>query len=286
MTLVSSAKVEESKTILQNYEKSGIIPNNDVEQLWKAKQIVSTALHPDTGEPIPRVFRISSFVPANMLICAGMLTPGIGLPLQLFWQWVNQSYNIGLNWANRNGTTPMTNQELGLNYVVAVTSSCGLAFSMNRLATRMKSNLVMMLVPFVSVSVAGILNVVMMRRNELTHGIDVKTQDGEVVGKSTIAGRNAILMVAGVRVVNAFPILTVVPLTLFALEKTVLKQRPNLVNPVNLLLIAVTLTTTLPCAVAMFPQDVPIRASSLEPSFHNLTKNDKPLETLYFNRGL
>lgn len=41
--------------------------------MWKAKQLVDSSIHPDTGEPVPLPFRMSAFVPTNMLIVAGML---------------------------------------------------------------------------------------------------------------------------------------------------------------------------------------------------------------------
>lgn len=44
-------------------------------QLWAAKTLVDSTLHPDTGEPVLLPFRLSCFVPTNMFIVAGMLVP-------------------------------------------------------------------------------------------------------------------------------------------------------------------------------------------------------------------
>jgi hypothetical protein len=73
-----------------------------------------------------------------------------------------------------------------------------------------------------------------MRRNEITcvfidklrqlidrEGINVTTREGEVVGKSKIAGWKALSMVSGVRVFTAIPVLTAVPITYSFLERTV-----------------------------------------------------------------
>jgi len=288
--LATSETIKESQTILKKYKETGEIPDGDVERLWKAKQVVETSLHPDTGETIPRIFRVSAFVPANIVICAGMLSPGIGLTGQLFWQWVNQSYNIGLNFANRNASSQVSTPEIATNYTIAVLSSCGLAFGLTKLANRVTvgRNLVMMFVPFVSVSVAGVLNVFLMRRNELTEGVNIKTPDGTVVGKSQIAGKKALTMVSGVRVANSVPILTVVPIIFSMLQKTTfLQKRPHLLVPTNLVLIVAALYTTLPCAIALFPQEVPMKPEQLEERFQNLTdEKGNKIDTLYFNRGL
>lgn len=52
--------------------------------------MVDSTLHPDTGEKILLPFRMSSFVPTNMILVAGMLTP-------------NPSVS-GLQWISRVGT--------------------------------------------------------------------------------------------------------------------------------------------------------------------------------------
>jgi hypothetical protein len=47
--------------------------------LWRAKKIVDSTLHPDTGEPVFLPFRMSCFVLSNLVVTAGMLTPGLGV---------------------------------------------------------------------------------------------------------------------------------------------------------------------------------------------------------------
>ena len=52
-------------------------------ELWSAKKIVDSTLHPDTGEPVFLPFRMSCFVLSNLVVTAGMLTPGLGVRLAL-----------------------------------------------------------------------------------------------------------------------------------------------------------------------------------------------------------
>ena len=70
-------------------------------ELWRAKKVVDSTLHPgemllaptkcyhgltdshashaDTGEPVFLPFRMSCFVLSNLVVTAGMLTPGLGV---------------------------------------------------------------------------------------------------------------------------------------------------------------------------------------------------------------
>jgi hypothetical protein len=65
--------------------------------LWEAKRMVEAAVHPDTGEIIPRPFRMSGFVPYNGPICVSMIASTSTMPL-LFWSWINQSQNALVNY--------------------------------------------------------------------------------------------------------------------------------------------------------------------------------------------
>jgi hypothetical protein len=48
-------------------------------ELWQAKKTVDSTLHPDTGLPVFMPFRMSCFVLSNLVVTAGMLTPGLGV---------------------------------------------------------------------------------------------------------------------------------------------------------------------------------------------------------------
>jgi hypothetical protein len=65
--------------------------------LWEARRVVEAALHPDTGETIPRPFRMSGFVPFNGPIGVSMIVSTSTMPL-LFWAWINQSQNALVNY--------------------------------------------------------------------------------------------------------------------------------------------------------------------------------------------
>ena len=110
-------------------------PPTDAE-LWRARQVLMAVVHPQTGEVIPAVLRFSFFAPANLVICAGLLSPGATLARTAFFQWLNQTYNVAVNYANRSSgdVSPAT---LGAAYCAATSSSLAIALGLQAAAKRL-----------------------------------------------------------------------------------------------------------------------------------------------------
>ncbi|XP_042102277.1 sideroflexin-5 isoform X3 [Ovis aries] len=191
----------------------------------------------------------------------GLLLPNQTLASTVFWQWLNQSHNACVNYANRNATKPSPASKFIQGYLGAVISAVSIAVGLNVLvqkankftpATRL---LVQRFVPFPAVASANICNVVLMRYGELEEGIDVLDGDGNLVGSSKIAARHALLETALTRVVLPMPILVLPPIVMSMLEKTALLQaRPRLLLPVQSLVCLAAFGLALPLAISLFPQ--------------------------------
>lgn len=69
-----------------------------------ALQKKQAILHPDTGEKILMPFRMSGYVPFGVPMVVGILLPNPGWATIVFWQWINQSHNACVNYANRNAS--------------------------------------------------------------------------------------------------------------------------------------------------------------------------------------
>jgi tricarboxylate carrier len=298
MLLVSSKQLEDAKSLLTSY-KTGALPVMTPEA-WRAKQIVDSTLHPDTGLPVPLPFRMSAFVLSNLVVTAGMLTPGLGTKGTLLWQWANQSLNVAINHANANKGSPLTTAQIAQSYVMAVGASCGVAVGLNSLVPRLKvspgARLILgRLVPFAAVATAGALNVFLMRGEEIRRGIDVYRalspsekaegkSEGESLGKSKKAATIAVGETAVSRVLNSSPIMVIPALALVQFQKQKwLATRPRLVLPVNLGLILGTSFLALPFALGAFPQRETVKADSLEPEFHGRGGEGG---LVVFNRGI
>lgn len=247
---------------------------------------------------------MSCFVLSNLIVTAGMLTPGMGTTGTLLWQITNQSLNVAINNANANKSTALTRSQMVQSYLAAVSASCTVALGLNAIVPRLKrvspnTKIILgRLVPFAAVATAGALNVFLMRGEEIRQGIDVfpvQTEEEKAerertgkevasVGKSKKAATLAVGETAISRVLNATPIMVLPPLILVRLQKTDwLKRRPRMVLPINLGLILTTSLFALPLALGAFPQRQAVQASSLEEEFHAKGGLNRMVE---FNRGI
>ena len=90
------------------------------------------------------------------------------------------------------------------------------------------------LVPFVAVCAANAVNIPMMRRLELSDGIEMTTDEGKSVGKSQIAARQGISMVVLSRVGMAAPGMVGIPFLMNYLErKGTLAKFPRISAPLQ-----------------------------------------------------
>ncbi|XP_014855807.1 PREDICTED: sideroflexin-5-like isoform X2 [Poecilia mexicana] len=204
-------------------------------------------------------------------------------------QWLNQSHNACVNYANRNATKPTPTSKFLEGYVGAVTSAVSIALGLNVLiqkanklspGTRM---IIQRFVPFPAVASANICNVALMRHSELSEGIDVLDNNGSVVGSSKIAARHAIMETAFTRVVLPMPIFVLPPIIMSYLERLRFLQRNRrLLLPIHSVVCLVTFGLSLPVAISLFPQMSQIEVSRLEPEIAMATD----CKVLTYNKGL
>ncbi|GMG39624.1 unnamed protein product [Ambrosiozyma monospora] len=292
MLLSTSKDIEHAKRLIWDY-KNGVIPEMTPE-LWRAKKILDSSIHPDNGETVFLPFRMSSCVLSNLVVTAGMLTPGLGNIGTAFWQIANQSLNVAINISNGNKSHPLSTQQLVTNYAMAVSASCGVALGLNSIVPRLKNvspntKLILgRLVPFAAVVSAGIVNVFLMRSEEIKKGIHVFDDNGDNVGISKKAAVQAVGETAASRVINATPIMVIPPLILVRLQKTILKNKSiGIQTLTNIGLIFATSLAVLPFALAVFPQRRRISVDSLEEKFRGLkNKQGEEIKFLEFNRGI
>lgn len=130
-----------------------------------------------------------------------MFTPNQTPAFNAFMQWVNQTYNAGMNYGNRNASSEYTKSDLMRGYSAAVVTSCGIGFisrtlMAKQLASLSGPRLIMMnaALNWAAAALAGFANCALMRQKELFEGIKVYNKDGSVCyGKSKEAGKSALL---------------------------------------------------------------------------------------------
>ena len=148
--------LDRAKTLVTEY-KTGKIERMSPE-LWQAKKIVDSTLHPGEmkhsrvrfaeerltatrqtrASPSSCPFRMSCFVITNLIVTAGMLQPGLQTGGIVAWQIANQSLNVAINSANANKSSPMSTATLAKSYAVAVSASCSVALGLNSLVPRLR----------------------------------------------------------------------------------------------------------------------------------------------------
>jgi hypothetical protein len=261
-------------------------------ELWHAKKVVEAMSHPDTGEVIFAPFRFTGYAPVNLSIAIGMISAAKGTLLATaFWQWFNQSYNVCINHANRpgGGGGGLESIDSGMlaSYFAATASAMSLGLAGQVLGARIKggglAKLVPYTVPFLSVAVGGVVNLVCTRHLELSEGILVETIGGEPLGHSIAAAKIALFECSTARVLWAGAILTAAPLLAKPIAKRV---PPALAIPFDLGFTFVVILFAIPLCLAVYPQREVVEASLLEPRFATHPKTGAPLEQLAFSKGL
>lgn len=286
---ISNDKLNNSIKLLEDYKNGNLPIGFDDKLLWEAQKIKQSTIHPDTGEKILMPFRMSGYVPFNSPILAGLLMNNPTIPQLIFWQWLNQSHNACVNYANRNATKPTNMKRFVKGYSCAVTAAISLGVGLNlgiknaSFFSKTMKSMLLRFTPLPAVMTASTLNVVLMRIHELEEGIDVIDKQGNVIGNSKLAAKYALKEMAITRAVLPIPLLLFPSLAMSYIEKSsLLKKNPRLGMPINIGLCSLSFFITLPATLAIFPQLSEVKIEDLEAELQKKCSD----ETLFYNKGL
>ncbi|XP_054268020.1 sideroflexin-1-like [Macrosteles quadrilineatus] len=283
----SAAELDKAKAIVDKYRAGEPLDGHSLDDVYRAKELVDSAFHPDTGEKMIVIGRMSAQVPMNMVITGCMVTFYKSTPAVVFWQWVNQSFNALVNYTNRSGKSPLSVEQLGKSYVLATGGALATALSLNKLAQR-GPPLMGRLVPFAAVAAANCINIPLMRYREVENGVPVYDANNNHLGDSQTAAKIGIAAVVFSRIFMAAPGMVFTPVVMNSLErKGLLRKIPWANAPLQLLLCGFFLTFATPMCCALFPQKSPIQVSKLEKPLQEKAKDlDPPPTVAYYNKGL
>ena len=287
----------------------------------RAQYLDRASYHPDTGTLIPLPFRMAAHVPVNALLLVGMLSARSVFFTGL-WQCINQCFNAGQFFANRNASNHINDTTLIQAFSAAVISSVAVGSGLRSLALRSEKQIQELIetaknksssssslpsniyqkklvylrafsfsVPFLGAAAGKPLQIGLMRKDELLDGIDVRDINGNILGKSKIAGQAAVSMTIATRIIYLAPMLWM-PFVQNMLENkfTILRTNRTLGILSYTLHAAINSAFVTPLCIALFDQNAALPVTLLESSFHNLyTKNDnreQKLDYVFFNKGL
>uniref|UniRef100_A0A6M2DF04 Sidoreflexin n=1 Tax=Xenopsylla cheopis TaxID=163159 RepID=A0A6M2DF04_XENCH len=289
----TNRQLEHAREIVNKYRNGEKLPQTvTIEELWRAKTLYDSAYHPDTGDKMNIIGRMSAQVPMNMLITGGMMTFYKSPGAVIFWQWLNQSFNALVNYTNRSGSSEISNGQLLTSYVLATGGALTTALTLNKLVKRFPP-VVGRFVPFVAVAASNCINVPMMRLQELRNGVPLQDEYGKGHGSSRIAAREGIAQVVFSRICMAAPGMLCVPLIMNHLElRGTLCRYPWANAPLQIGLVGLFLTFATPLCCALFQQRASISVNRLECELQEHLKSQDgchikcPINTLYYNKGL
>uniref|UniRef100_A0A668AAF1 Sideroflexin 2 n=1 Tax=Myripristis murdjan TaxID=586833 RepID=A0A668AAF1_9TELE len=262
--LLPDSRLDEAKLLVESCRAGSIPPGTTEEQLHYAKKLYDSAFHPDTGDRMNLIGRMSFQVPGGMAITGAMLQFYRTVPAVVFWQWVNQSFNALVNYTNRNAASPITPKQIGVAYVTATGTALATAVGLN-LYTKKAPPLVARWVPFAAVAAANCVNIPMMRQQK------------------------GITQVVISRITMAAPGMIILPIIMQRLEKYKFMQRITYLHgPIQVMMVGVFLVFMVPAACSLFPQRCSMAVSKLEPELRDsiMSRYGESVQHVYFNKGL
>uniref|UniRef100_A0A673C194 Sidoreflexin n=1 Tax=Sphaeramia orbicularis TaxID=375764 RepID=A0A673C194_9TELE len=270
--LLPDSRLDEAKALVESCRAGSIPPGTTEEQLYFAKKLYDSAFHPDTGDRMNLIGRMSFQVPGGMAITGAMLQFYKTVPAVVFWQWVNQSFNALVNYTNRNAASPITPKQIGIAYATATSTALATAVGLN-LYTKKAPPLVARWVPFAAVAAANCVNIPMMRQQEILNGIAVTDENGNKLGHSTKAAVKGITQVVVSRITMAAPGMS---------------MKNLLYDCMFCRFTAPDLVFMVPAACSLFPQRCSIAVSKLEPELRDsiVSQCGDSVQYVYFNKGL
>ena len=256
--------------------------------------VCASGINPDNKELIKWPMRACSIIPTKAPIIAGMLITAPVPQNIIFWQWLNQTYNAGLNYGNRNASSKQTGTDLLKAYCVATSSATVIALSMRKAADLVLAGKTGLLVAFsvnlinyCAVTIATSTNVGVMRMKELETGVTVKDEKGNSYGMSQEAAHEGIFSCIKSRAAFNIPIFFAPFFWNQAFRS--LNLMPKSKTPAGLLVefggVAFGLYLAMPINCALYPQTMKIDVNRLEPAIRDKAKADG-LTHLQYNKGL
>ena len=143
------------------------------------------------------------------------------------------------------------------------------------------------IIGYCAVAASSCVNVYCMRKRELTTGIPVSDDDGNQIGLSRVAAKEAINKTLISRIVYVVPMFVVPAAWNCLLQKSKLMPRRTGVTRILLesLGVAAGLYVSMPINCALYPQMSKIAVKDLEPEIAELALHRR-LSHLNYNKGL
>jgi len=288
----SNEDIRKAVALLKKFEEQGSSVASN-EELWKARKLRDSAVHPDTGEIILRPFRMAGYVPFNGPVCVSMMIAST-TPQILFFQWLNQTHNALVNYSNRNASSETTMEMLAKSYTLAVSCALSVAFGASIFIKKSFSpEMAPKMLRFValpSAMIASSANAYMMRSPEIDTGIALLDKDGNELlpgARSSTAARKAVMETVYSRMLLQLPTFFVPPVFMMLPPiAAVAAANPVFGIGANTFITLAGFGLGLPAAVAVFPQIGELNVDEIDVAAVKEVAQKRGLQTVLYNKGL
>ncbi|XP_023804855.1 sideroflexin-2 isoform X2 [Oryzias latipes] len=259
--LLPDSKLDEAKALVESCRAGSVPPGTTEEQLHYAKKLYDSAFHPDTGDRMNLIGRMSFQVPGGMAITGFMLQ---------FYSSCCGVLAVGEPVLQRSGQLHQPQRCVPHH-------------------SKKAPPLVARWVPFAAVAAANCVNIPMMRQQEILNGIAVTDENGNKLGHSNKAAVKGITQVVISRITMAAPGMIILPIIMERMEKYKFMQRITFLHgPIQVMMVGVFLVFMVPAACSLFPQRCSMAVSKLEPELRDsiISQYGDSIKQVYFNKGL
>jgi len=260
-------------------------------ELDEARWVYEVAVHPVLQEPIPSIFRASSFMPVTVLCAAGLVSARSSAAT-LYYHWAYQSHSAAVRYCNyADESRPLDAQRMLAAYAASTAAAWGIGLGALALVRRVpRLGPLGAAIPHTALATAGALSTVLNNEADLTDGVAVTDASGTVVGESRLAARagvqRATLLQAGL--IPSCALLFPMVAMRHVVAPKLITSVPHLLPLTSFALVIGGVCVLTPLVVAAVPATISLQANALEPEFLERahTLGVQPSQTLYSSRVL
>ncbi|XP_076228965.1 sideroflexin-2-like [Nomia melanderi] len=287
-------KLLEAKQFCENYRNDKIPASATMKDIIYAKKLRDSAFHPDNGQLMCILGRMSFQLPSSVIITTTMLTFYKSTTAILLCQMINQTHNAIVNYTNRNAITDRDSDDKSstkIAFLCAVLASSLVTIGCKKLLHR-RGPTIERCVPFLAVAAGHMTNLPLMRQNELVKGTPLfigSTQ--EPFMHSKVAAIKAISECVLTRIAMCVPCLLFIPIITQTIKPYCFYQRRQwIMYPIEIIFCVVGCLFAIPTSLALFPRYNSMSSALLKiceseyKEFQQKVAED--VDKIYYCRGL
>ncbi|XP_069316074.1 sideroflexin-4 [Eulemur rufifrons] len=281
---VSVEKIEKARELLFTNEDASrhALEDQKIQEAWTRS--LST-VHPDSGKPLPTLFRPAAFLFFTTPTVFLSMMPAKGMMSAVLPQVSLYAYTTAFNILNGNASYSRHTPEsiiLGAG-VIASSTFFGVIPYLVQMKYSLDNPWIRRALPVAVLAHVSAMNVFASRGFEPVRGIEVMDKEGNVIGHSRRAGRKAVHETAISRAV-LFGTSALIPevFTYFFKRTRFFLKNPRSLWAVKLSCTTLVMGLMVPVSFSMFPQIGRIQCSNLEKAIRSSTEETE----LFYNRGV